>query len=83
MPHNGYSHNLQSPLKGFRRGYVDRRQTAKAARGLGPKDRKNAGGEVRDGLARDSVWFRGLLYGGLGFGLAIHPQRTSGGPILN
>jgi hypothetical protein len=64
MLYNGLSHNLQSPLKGFRRGYVDRRQTAKAARALGPKDKKKAGGEVRDGLVRDSVWFRGWLYGG-------------------
>jgi hypothetical protein len=45
-PHNGYSHNLQSPLKGFRRGYQPRSQTARADRALGPKDRKKPGGDL-------------------------------------
>ena len=63
LPYNGYSHNLRSPVKGFRRGYAVRRQTAKAARSLGPQDEKNAGRGLRDRLVRDSVWFRGLLGG--------------------
>jgi len=52
MPHNGYSHNLRDPLKGFRRDYAARRQTAKAAHALGPKDRKKVGGVVFPGSAR-------------------------------
>ena len=63
IPHNGLASNLRNPLKGFRREYRDRRQTARAARRLDPKGTQSAGGGGLNGLRRRGVGFRGLLCG--------------------
>ena len=47
MPYNGYTDQRQIRLEKFLRGYTARRQVARAAHRLGPKDKKNVGGELR------------------------------------
>ena len=47
MPHNGYADQRQIRLEEVVRIAGVRRQTARAAHSLGPKDKKNVGGELR------------------------------------
>ena len=61
MPHNGYAHNLQaSPIEGWSRTYTSSPDCTSDSRG---PSATGAGG--RSQLVKRTVWFRGLLYGGV------------------
>ena len=63
MPHNGYADQRRIRLEEVVRIAEGRRQTARAAHRLGPKDKKNVGGELRNIHTLDLSVCSGLLAG--------------------
>jgi hypothetical protein len=64
VPHNGYSHNLQSPLKGFAEGY-QRSSPVGTSRQLQNRKVSISWRRKPKPVQPGSVWFRELLYGGV------------------